>query len=186
MKTLYKLLLAAVFVLIASGPLEADQPSQPPLPVQHFDHAYQRLEKIFGAVPEGTSLTKQQFEPAMGPEAVQYLNAFSVNKIDSQYSGTITITLDAPYQGRTSGGSAVEVEKTAICTYFPRPNGAIVLEDIKGIRVKKYWFLGWMEIRQVTVTTDTAGNTTILVNLDTHIGPISRTFVLRPDGTNTP
>jgi hypothetical protein len=181
MKNHNKLLLTAALLLFAFQNLRADEL----LPLAHFDHAYQRVETLLAAAPSGTTLDKPQFEPAVGADVLQYLTILGVQSIDS-LNGQITLNLPAVFNGRTPGGSKVQVEKQVRFTYRPDQSGIITLENVSGIKIKPLWILGWMPLKQVKVKKDGSGNTIFEAQVDALGITVTKTKIISPDGKVLP
>jgi hypothetical protein len=179
MKMYITLLLTAALALSAGQDAQAAEPE--PLPLAHIDHPYQRVEQLFSAIPSGTSLDRPQFEPAMGADVAEYLNLLGTIHVDS-LNGAIKLDLSNLYNGKTKGGTRIQMDKQLSFTYRRDSNGTIDCHDIVGLRVKPFRLLGWMPLKEIVVTQDTAGNTRIAIVLDTIIGTVNYSKTLGQDG----
>jgi hypothetical protein len=136
---------------------------------------------LFAAIPGGTSLDRPQFEPAMGADVAEYLVLLGVVHIDS-VNGAIKLVLSDAYKGTTKAGTKIEIDKALSFTYRRDSNGTIDCDDIVGLRVKPFRLLGWMPLKEIVVAQDTAGNTPIVVALNTIIGTVHYSKTLGQDG----
>jgi len=177
MKTYITLLFTAAFTLFVSRYACADEP----LPLAHIDHPYQRVEQLFAAVPSGTSLDQQQFEPSMGPDVAEYLNLLGLTHIES-VNGAVKLSLNAEYNGRTKAGTKIHLDREVHFTYSRDAGGAILCSNITGLRVKPFRLIGWMPLTQITVKNDATGNTIFQIQVVTIIGSVSRTTKVGQDG----
>ena len=183
MKMYFTLLLTAALALSLCQDAQAAEPA--PLPLAHIDHPYQRIEQLFGAIPSGTRLDRPQFELAMGADVADYLNLLGIVHIDS-LNGAIRLVLSDVYKGTTKAGTKIQIEKELTFTYRRDASGAIDCDNIVGLRVKPFRLLGWMPLKGINVTRDTAGNTPIVIALDTIIGTVHYSKTLDQDGKPLP
>jgi len=195
MKPMYALLIAVFIFLPSAEAKERTAISSLVLPDIQKDHPYDRIARLFAALPDGTDLGPDRFVATLGADANGYLMLFGVTKITSS-KGTVTVDLAKPLDMVTRKGTKVQVESRFSFSVQMQPGGKILCGDVKGIRVKSFWFaiLGWMPMQSLSIDRTFAAsqgsshdiahydNTTIKAQFRSGVGLIERGAELDIDG----
>ena len=97
----------------------------------------------------------------------------------------ISLALSQSLTTNLNGQADLRVAQKVTFTYQKVVSPAeshIVLSNIDGVEVKATWLLGWMTVSQVDLSLDAAGNTVLVVTVNTFFGKTERTFTIGPDG----
>ncbi|CAN5484976.1 hypothetical protein BH11CYA1_BH11CYA1_20550 [soil metagenome] len=145
---------------------------------------YPFLDGMLSKLPSPTNLDPSRFDQVLGSDAGNYLRTANVSSL--QVNGDqFNIALSKATTTNLNGQADLKVAQKVTFRYqkVNSPTGAhLVFSKIKGVEVKATWILGWMTVSQVDISLDTAGNTVLVVTVDTFFGGIDRTFVIGPDG----
>jgi hypothetical protein len=145
---------------------------------------YQYILEFLANVPDGTSVDQSQFDQVLGAEAGTLLRSLNVTHIDAK-RGTVKVTLSKPYD-TTTDAAEIRVDTTLTFTHQLTTTGTLICDNISGLSVKAVSLFGFMPVKHVEVSHDTAGNTTIEVEVSSPFGTIKKTVRLDPDGKQLP
>ncbi len=139
------------------------------------------LEDVLQKIPSGTVVDSTQFDRVLGVEAGNYLRNAQISKIAVK-ADLFTITLIQPRQIDLNGQADVRVAQQVTFRYQKDKSGAMRMSQIRGLEVRVSWLLGFMDVSQVDVSRGTAGDTLLVVTVDTLFGKTSRSFTIGADG----
>ncbi|MBS1995400.1 MAG: hypothetical protein JSS86_03780 [Cyanobacteria bacterium SZAS LIN-2] len=145
---------------------------------------YQYILEVLASIPSGTSLDQAQFDSVLGVDAGNFLRSLNVIHVDS-LNGSIKVQLSTPYSN-TLNGNEIRLGKLVQFSFTVNAAGVLICDPIAGIDVKANVLLGWMPVKHVEVSHDTAGNTIIEVEVSTLFGTVKRVVRLDPDGKPIP
>ena len=145
---------------------------------------YPFLDGMLNKLPPQTNLDQSRFDQVLGSDAGNYLRTANVSSIEVK-GDLFTVALSKATTTNLNGQAELKVAQKVTFRYkkVNTPTGAhLVFSKIDGVEVKATWLLGWMTVSQVDISLDAAGNTVLVVTVDTFFGGIDRTFVIGPDG----
>jgi len=145
---------------------------------------YQYILEVFASIPSGTSLDQAQFDSALGVDAGNFLRSLNVVHVDS-LNNTVKVKLSAPYTN-SMNGAEIRLGLLVQFTFRVDATGTLICDPVAGIDVKANSLLGWMPVKHVEVSHDTAGNTIIEVEVSTFLGTVKRVIRLDPTGKPIP
>jgi len=145
---------------------------------------YQYILEVFASIPSGTSLDQAQFDSVLGVDAGNFLRSLNVVHVDS-LNNTVKVKLSAPYSN-TMNGAEIRLGLLVEFTFRVDAAGTLICDPVAGIDVKASSLLGWMPVKHVEVSHDTAGNTIIEVEVSTFFGTVKRVIRLDPTGKPIP
>jgi len=174
MKMYFLLFLTAGFLTFQSAPAAV-------MPMPRIDHPYDQIQALFTALPSGTQLTEKQFLSALGADVADYLDLIGAREVLST-SDKITVNLKSTFDGTTPKGNNVQMAPTLTFNCHTGGPDSLSCRDIKGIRVKTIWLLGWMPIKSLRVNRSTTGDTTFEITIETLVGAISRKMTVDQNG----
>lgn len=151
-----------------------------PLPLPQIDHPYERIDRLFNALPSGGTLDRDKIVALVGEEIAAYLSAFEVHELIS-LDGKITISLLRDYSGVTPKGTRIQAAKEITLNYR-REGGKIICEGIVGIKVKPRLLFIWLPVISLASRQGENGSTIMEAGLSTVLGTINHTVNLGPDG----
>jgi hypothetical protein len=150
----------------------------------HTRNAYQYMLELFASLPSGTSLDQSQFDKVLGTDAATFLRSMNVTHLDS-LNHAVHVTLSKQYETKAASAD-IRLDTTVSFTFSENASGTLICDNIVGINVNASALLGWMPVKHVEVSHDTAGNTIIEVEVSSLFGTIKRTIKLDPDGNPLP
>ncbi|MFA7340061.1 MAG: hypothetical protein WC028_25000 [Candidatus Obscuribacterales bacterium] len=142
------------------------------------------LQGMLNKLPAPTNLDANRFDQVLGIDAGNYLRTANVSRIEV-VGDLFNLSLTKVSTTNLNGQADLRVAQKVTFTYqkVASPTGShIVFSNIDGVEVKATWLLGWMTVSQVDVSLDAAGNTVLVVTVDTFFGKTDRTFTIGPDG----
>lgn len=145
---------------------------------------YPFVDSMLSKLPSPTSLDASRFDQVFGSDAGNYLRTANVTKIEVK-GDFFSVELSKATTTNLNGQAELKVAKKVTFQYkkITGPAGErIVFSKIDGVEVKATWLLGFMTVSQVELSLDAAGNTVVVVTVDTFFGKIDRTFIIGPDG----
>jgi|GEM_PF-3129052 len=145
---------------------------------------YQYILEVFASIPSGTSLDQAQFDSVLGVDAGNFLRSLNVVHVDS-LNNTVKVKLSTPYSN-TMNGAEIRLGLLVQFTFRVDAAGTLICDPVAGIDVKASALLGWMPVKHVEVSHDTAGNTIIEVEVSTFFGTVKRVIRLDPTGKPIP
>jgi len=172
------LLVACAFVLRAQAPdTGKNSAGQPGKAVNVMQYMREYLSKF----PPGTDLPASRFGEVLdktGADALRKLGVTRVVNVGNSYSVSFAKGDERPLGKKAD----LRYAKVVSFTYLDR-NGTVTISDIHGAEVKVSFLLGWMDLKNVTLTRDdTTGNTTVVAEVHVLFRDFSHTIVLGPDG----
>lgn len=138
------------------------------------------LEDVLQKVPQG-NLDSTQFDRVLGVDAGDYLRTAQVSQIAVK-ADLFTLTMIQPREIDLNGQADVKVAQQVTFRYQKDKNGTIYLSQIRGLEVRVSWILGYMDVSQIEVSSGTAGDTLLVVTVDTLFGKTRRSFTIGADG----
>lgn len=145
---------------------------------------YPFVDSMLSKLPSPTNLDASRFDQVLGSDAGNYLRTANVTKIEVK-GDLFSVELSKATTTNLNGQAELKVAKKVTFQYkkIAGPAGErIVFSKIDGVEVKATWLLGFMTVSQVELSLDAAGNTVVVVTVDTFFGKIDRTFIIGPDG----
>jgi hypothetical protein len=142
------------------------------------------VQGMLNKLPSPTNLDASRFDQVLGIDAGNYLRTAHVSRIEVK-GDLISLALSQSLTTNLNGQADLRVAQKVTFTYqkVVSPAGShIVLSNIDGVEVKATWLLGWMTVSQVDLSLDAAGNTVLVVTVNTFFGKTVRTFTIGPDG----
>lgn len=140
---------------------------------------------LYQSLPDGQTVEAKDFASVFPADTARKIESVGIISV-SRTGGHVELKLSREYKRHLS---RVDVRlETSVAFDLIATGDAVEIRQIKGVKVHANWFLGWMDLRDLTITKDQQGRTLLIAQVSIWFKPGKTTYkvTLGPDGKPLP